>query len=140
MTLEQFKKAKIEAMKARDSLAVTAYNAIISKLMLMTIESKANGGELSEENVLSCIKKVEKELVEEMEGYIKGGREDSAKEIEAQLAVVRKYIPQMMSCEQIKQEILKLDDKSVPSVMRHFKTNFSGKAELKTVSEVLKTL
>ena len=140
MTLEQFKKAKIEAMKARDSLAVSAYNAIISKLMLVTIENKANGTELSEENVLSCVKKVEKELVEEMEGYKKGGREESAKEIEAQLAVVRKYIPQMMSAEQIKEEILKLDDKSVPSVMRHFKTNFSGKAELKTVSEVLKTL
>ena len=63
-----------------------------------------------------------------------------ADDIEAQLAVVRKYIPQMMSAEQIKEEILKLDDKSVPAVMRHFKANFSGKVELKTVSEVLKTI
>ena len=140
MTLEEFKKAKISAMKERDSLAVAAYNAIISKLMLVTIENKANGTELTEENVLSCVKKVEKELVEEKEGYLKGGREESANQIEAQLAVVRKYIPQMMSAEQIKEEILKLDDKSVPNVMRYFKTNFSGKVELKTVSEVLKTL
>ncbi len=140
MTLEQFKKEKISAMKERNAMAVSAYNAIISKLMLLTIENKANGTELSEENVLACVKKVEKELVEEMEGYLKGGREDSANEIKAQLEVVRKYIPQMMSAEQIKEEILKLDDKSVPNVMRYFKTNFSGKAELKTVSEVLKTL
>jgi uncharacterized protein YqeY len=140
MTLEEFKKAKIGAMKERNAQAVTAYNAIISKLMLLTIENKANGTDLTDENVLSCVKKVEKELVEEMEGYLKGGREETANEIKAQLEVVRKYIPQMMSAEQIKEEILKLDDKSVPNVMRHFKTNFSGKAELKTVSEVLKTL
>ena len=46
MTLEEFKKAKIGAMKERNAQAVTAYNAIISKLMLMTIENKANGTEL----------------------------------------------------------------------------------------------
>ncbi len=140
MTLEEFKKAKIQAMKERNAQAVSAYNSIISKLMLVSIENKANGTEMTEENVISCVKKVEKELVEEMEGYVKGGREESANEIKAQLEVVRKYIPQMMSAEQIKEEILKLEDKSVPSVMRYFKTNFSGKAELKTVSEVLKTL
>ena len=46
----------------------------------------------------------------------------------------------MLSEEEIKKIILTLEDKTVPSVMRHFKTNYNGKCEMKTVSEVLKTL
>jgi len=138
MTLEEFKKVKIEAMKQRNAPAVAAYNAIISKLMLIKTENLET--ELTEEDSVKVVKKVEKELIEEKEGYLKGGREDSAKEIELQLEVVRKYLPQMLSQDQIKQEIEKLEDKSIPSVMKHFKANFAGKVDMKLVQETLKSL
>lgn len=140
MTLEEFKKLKIESMKARDNVAVNAYNAIISKLMLAKIEKKANGEDLTEADVTSCLKKTQKELIEEKEGYEKAGREENVSELNKQLEIIEKYIPKMMSAEQIKEEIEKLQDKSMPSVMKHFKTNFAGKVEMKTVSEVLKSL
>ena len=138
MTLEEFKKVKIEAMKARNAPAVAAYNAIISKLML--IKTEKQGVELTEADSINVVKKVEKELIEEREGYLKGGRTDSANEIELQLEVVKQYLPQLMSAEQIKQEILSLEDKSIPSVMRHFKTNFAGKVDMKLVQDTLKSL
>ena len=138
MTLEEFKKVKIEAMKARDSFAVSAYNAIISKLMLLKTEKV--GVELTEQDSINVVKKVEKELIEEKEGYLKGGRVETAAEIEKQLEVVRKYLPQLMSSEQIKEEILKLEDKSIPNVMKHFKINFAGKVDMKLVQETLKTI
>ena len=138
MTLEEFKKVKIEAMKARDSSAVSAYNAIISKLMLLKTEKV--GVELTEEDSIAVVKKVEKELIEEKEGYLKGGRVETAAEIDKQLQVVKKYLPQLMSAEEIKQEILKLEDKSIPNVMKYFKTNFAGKVDMKLVQETLKTI
>ncbi len=46
----------------------------------------------------------------------------------------------MMSQQEIKTEILKLDDKSVPSVMKHFKANFAGKCDMRDVQAVLKSL
>lgn len=138
MTLEEFKKVKIEAMKARDSFAVSAYNAIISKLMLLKTEKV--GVELIEQDSINVVKKVEKELIEEKEGYLKGGRVETAAEIEKQLEVVRKYLPQLMSSEQIKEEILKLEDKSIPNVMKHFKINFAGKVDMKLVQETLKNI
>lgn len=140
MTLEEFKKLKIESMKARDSVAVNAYNAIISKLMLAKIEKKASGEDLNDADVVSILKKTEKELIEERDGYLKAGREENVKELNEQLAIIEKYIPKMMSEEQIKAEIEKLEDKSVPAVMKYFKTNFAGKVEMKTVSEVLKKM
>ena len=42
--------------------------------------------------------------------------------------------------EKIKEIIIGLEDKTVPSVMRHFKTNYNGQCDMKDVSEVLKSL
>jgi hypothetical protein len=46
----------------------------------------------------------------------------------------------MLSEQEIKTIILTLEDKSVPTVMRHFKANYGSMADLKTVGEVLKTI
>lgn len=140
MTLEEFKKAKLESFKQRDTDAVNAYNAVISKLMLVKIEKQANGEDLTEESITSCVKKIEKEVMEEIEGYKKAGRGEEVEKLTRQLETIRKYIPQMMSKEQIIEEISKLDDKSVPNVMKYFKTNFAGKVDLKLVSETLKSM
>ena len=40
----------------------------------------------------------------------------------------------------ISERIDTLEDKTVPSVMRHFKTNYNGKCDMKTVSTVLKNI
>ena len=140
MTLEEFKKAKLESFKQRDTDAVNAYNAIISKLMLVKIEKQANGEDLTEESITACVKKIEKEVIEELEGYKKAGRGEEVEKLSRQLETIRKYIPQMMSKEQIISEIEKLEDKSIPNVMKYFKTNFAGKVDLKLVSETLKNL
>ena len=46
----------------------------------------------------------------------------------------------MMSEDEIRIEIEKLDDKSISSIMKHFKTNFAGKVEMSIVSKVAKSL
>ena len=33
-------------------------------------------------------------------------------------------------------EISKLEDKSIPSVMKHFKVNFAGKCDMRMVSKI----
>ncbi len=140
MTIEEFKKQKIESMKMRDTNAVNAYNSIISKLMLLKIEKQAVGEELSDSDVLACLKKVKKEITEEKENFEKAGREEEVKNLNEQLKVVDKYIPDSLGEDKIKEEIEKLSDKSVPSVMKHFKTNFAGRVDMKLVSLVLKQM
>ena len=46
----------------------------------------------------------------------------------------------MMSKDEIKNIINSLEDKSVPSVMKHFKLNYAGKVDMKDVNEVLRSL
>ena len=63
---------------------------------------------------------------------------NEVEKITTQMAIAEKYLPQMMSDEEIKAEIMALADKSIPSVMKHFKTNFNGKCDMRKVQEVLK--
>lgn len=139
MTLEQLKKEKIAAMKARDNDAVTAYNAVIAKLMLMATDPN-HGKEISEADVVAAARKTESELTEERANFEKAGRTETVASLDKQLETVRKYIPAMMSAEKIKEIILSLEDKSVPAVMKHFKQNYAGKCDMKLVNETLKNL
>lgn len=137
MNLEQFKKEKIQAMKARDEIKVAALNAVISKLMLLTIELRAQGKEASDEEVTGVLKKCEKELIEEREGFIKAGRDEKVAELTATIDVITSYLPKMLSDEEINAVIDTLEDKSVPAVMKYFKANYAGKVDMKKVNDAL---
>jgi len=138
MTLDTFKKEKIEAMKARDKDATSALNLIITKIMNATIEKRANNEEVTEADISSLLQKAEKELIEEKEGFEKAGREENVKSLENQINVIKKYLPKMLSQEEITQIISSLEDKTLPAVMKFFKINYQGKVDMKLVSEIAK--
>ena len=76
------------------------------------------------------------ELDEEKVGYEKLGRSEDVKNIEEQKAVIEKYLPKLMSEDEIRKVIASLEDKSMPSVMKHFKTNYDGKVDMSLVSKI----
>ncbi len=139
MKLEDFKKAKIVAMKAKDAQAVIALNVLINKIMLRTIEKRAEGTEVTEADIVSLIQKTEKELVEECEAFEKAGRAENVEALKKQIETIRSYLPKMMSKDEILAVIETLPDKSVPAVMRYFKENYAGKCEMRAVSEALRS-
>ena len=140
MTLENFKKLKIEAMKNKDKDAVSALNVIITKIMALTIEKRAVGQVVTEDDISSLLQKAEKELAEERAGFEKAGREENVKSLTAQIEVIKQYLPKLLTKEEIKNIILGLEDKSIPAVMKHFKMNFAGKVDIRLVQETLKTI
>ncbi len=137
MLLADFKKEKVVAMKAKDSVTIDALNVVINKLMLLSIDKRSKGEELTETDTVTVLQKTEKELIEERDGYQKAGRQETVDKLNAQLEVIKKYLPKMMTEDEIAEVIATLDDKSVPSVMRHFKQNYQGKCDMRLVSQVL---
>ena len=136
MTLEQFKKAKIDAMKLKDKDRVSALNVIITKAMALTIEKRAVGQELLESDIDTLLQKAEKELSEERVGFIKAGREENVISLTNQIEVIKEYLPKLLSVEEIKAIIETLEDKSIPSVMKHFKQNYQGKVDMRAVNAI----
>lgn len=140
MNIDDFKKIKITAMKNHDKDAVTALNAVINKLMLVGIEKKAAGEETTDADVTKVLQKTINELTEEREAFVKAGRAETVASLDNQLAVVREYLPKMLSNDEIKKIIEGLDDKSTPAVMRHFKAEYAGKVDMRAVGEILRSL
>jgi len=140
MIIEEIKKANIEAMKNKDSNLRTIYSVIINKYMQLEINSRTTGQKIEDADIVKLIVKTIKELDEESANYKKVNNLEEVKNIEAQKSALSKYLPELLSKEKIKEIIMTLEDKTVPSVMRHFKTNYNGKCDMKDVSEVLKSL
>ena len=140
MIIDEIKQANIKAMKEKDTLGRAIYSVIMNKHLMATVESRTNGKEVEDADMVRIIQKTIKELEEERDNYAKVGNAEEVKNIEYQKSLIEKYLPQLLSEEEIKTIILGLEDKTVPSVMRHFKTNYNGKCDMKVVSNVLKTL
>lgn len=140
MLIDEIKKAKMIAMREKDADARAVYDIVVNKYLLQSIALRENGKEISDVDMIQIIMKTLKELADEKENFLKVGREETAKGIEHQEEVLKKYLPQMMSEEEIRNEISKLDDRSMPSIMKHFKANFQGKVEMSLVSKVAKSL
>lgn len=140
MIIEEIKKANIEAMRNKDSNLRTIYSVIINKYMQLEISSRTTGQKIEDADVVKLIVKTIKELDEECANYQKVNNVEEVNNIKAQRDAISKYLPELLSKEKIKEIILALEDKTVPSVMRHFKTNYNGQCDMKDVSEVLKSI
>lgn len=140
MIEEQIKKANVEAMKNKDTVARAFYSVLMNKIMLEKINKREKGQEITDADVSNIIQKMIKELGDEKDNYQKAGNIEEVAHIEKQLEIAKTYLPKMLTREEIKAEIEKLSDKSIPIVMKHFKANFNGQVDMRLVQEVLKEM
>ena len=136
MLINELEKANIEALKNKDKTARAVLSVVINKYRVNAIELKAQGKEATDNDLVRIINKVVKELDEEKAGYEKLGRVEDVKNIESQKAIIEKYLPKLMSEDEIRKVIASLEDKSMPSVMKHFKANYDGKVDMSLVSKI----
>ncbi len=138
MLFDDLKKANLMAMKNKDMVAKGILPVVINKAMLLNIELKAKNQEMVDADVLNIIQKAIKELDDEILAFTNANRAEKAEELKAQQDYLRQYLPKQLTAEEIREEIAKLADRSVPSVMKHFKANFNGQCDMKLVNTVAK--
>lgn len=139
MILDDIKKANIEALKAKNSNARAVYGVVMTKAMLETVKKREKNEELTDADMVAILQKTIKELTDEQDSYKKVGNTEQANLIEQQKNTIAVFLPKMMSDEEIEKIISSLDDKSIPTVMKHFKQNYAGKVDMSRVSQVLKS-
>ena len=140
MLIDELKKANIEAMKAKDSDARAALSIVLTRYKLQEVEARSQNKEIGDNECLNIIQKVLNELSDEKAGYLKVNNADRATSITRQEEVLKKYLPAQLNEEEIRNEINKLEDKSIPSIMKHFKTNFAGKVDMSLVSSIARNI
>jgi uncharacterized protein YqeY len=138
MLLNDLKKANIEALKSKDTNARAIYSVLINKCMLLEISKREKGEELTDADVVSMIQKTVKELEDEASNFEKVNNVAKVELLKAQMEYIKNFLPAMLNESEIKSIIEGLADKSIPNVMKHFKTNYAGKCDMGAVSRLAK--
>ncbi len=138
MLYEEIKKANVQALKDKDAVARSIYSVLLNKIKLEEIKKREKGEEITDADISNILQKAIKELQDEKANYEKVGNMEESGKIATQIEIASQYLPKMLTDEEIKGIILSLEDKSIPSVMKHFKQNYNGKCDMRKVQEVLK--
>jgi uncharacterized protein YqeY len=125
----------IEARRNRDELGLSTLSLLKSELVKASKESGAAGA-LDDDMVVRVARKEVKRREEAIDVYRKAGREQSAVREEAEMAVLRRYLPAAMSADEVEAEVreviaeLKPDGpKAFGAVMKAATARLAGRAE-----------
>ena len=147
MSLEQKVMAEMkEAMKSKDEAGLRSLRAIKAEIIKAKTDPGA-GGEISAEKELSLLQKMMKQRKDSLEIYQQQNREDLAKKEQEEIAVIEKFLPQQLSGEELKTELLQIISETGASspadmgkVMGAATKKLAGRADGKTISAMVKEL
>lgn len=140
MIIQKIHDDNIQAMKDRDPITRGILSVVLTKAKLIEVELRSKGQTLEEKDVFDVIQKTIKELHDEKEGFIKVNNLERVAAIDKQEAVLNSYLPKQLTKEEVFAIIATLEDKSLPSIMRLFKTQYAGKVNMSLVSEIARSL
>ena len=140
MLIDELKKANMEALKSKNKNVRAILSVVINKYNLAKIELSTKGKEIADADLLGIIQKTIKELEDERAGYLSVNNTQRVEEIDEQMKTIQSYLPKMLTEKEIKNEILSLEDRSIPSVMKHFKENFAGKVDMGLVNRIARSI
>ena len=138
MIFEELQKENIKTMKEHDKVAHEIISLVFGKCKNEAIDGAYPDRKLPDPQVLKIIQKTIKELEEEKIAFEKANREEKVAELARQKSILEAYLPKQLTEEEIRKIISSLEDKSIPSVMKHFKANYQGMVDNSLVSKIAK--
>jgi len=136
----------VDARMKRNELALSTLSLLKSELVKVSKEGGA-GGRIDDDVVVRVARKELKKREEAIEVYRKAGREESARREEAEMGVLRGYLPAAMSAQQVEDEVraviaeLKPDGPNAfGAVMKAATARLAGRAEGQQVAAAARRL
>jgi uncharacterized protein YqeY len=135
----------VEARRRRDELGLSTLSLLKSELVKASKETGA--GAIDDELVTRVARKEVKRREEAIDMYRKNGREESAAREEAEMAILRGYLPAAMSTGQVEAEVQAVIDELKPegpkafgAVMKAATARLAGRAEGNQVAAAARKL
>lgn len=118
MLRDQLQKDQLAALKSGEKEKLSALRYIVSQMKYKEIEKQ---GELTEEELVSLIRKQIKELNESIESAKKASRQDLIDENQRQIEIYKAYLPAEISDEELESEVKKLADANADAISKNAK-------------------
>jgi len=132
-----------EAMKAKDKVTLEALRAI--KTAILNEKTAAGAKEMTQADELKLLTKLRKQRVESATIFREQNRLDLAEPEEAQIEVIERYLPAMMSEDEIRAKVAEIIAATGASsmadmgkVMAHLKDKAAGQVDMGYVSQKVK--
>jgi uncharacterized protein len=136
----------VEARRQRDGVALDTLSVLKSELVRASKEGGAAGG-IDDGLVVRVTRKEVKRREEAIEMYRKAGREDSARREEAEMRVLREYLPASLSEDQLEAEVRAVIAEVKPEgpkgfglVMKAATARLAGRADGNEIAKVTRRL
>jgi uncharacterized protein YqeY len=125
----------VDARRRRDELALNTLSLLKSEVVRATKEAGASAS-VDDGLVERVARKEVKRRQDAIDAYRKGGREEAARREEAEMAILRTYLPAAMTAEQVEAEVRAVIDELKPdgpnafgAVMKAATARLAGRAE-----------
>ena len=142
MLKEKFNNDLITAMKEKDKVKLNTLRSVKGAIQLEVINNKK---EDNDELLLSVINKQIKMRNDSIEEFKKGSRDDLIKAYEEEIAILKEYMPEMLSSEEIDKIIDDAiastgasDVKQMGLVMKEITPKIKNRCDMKDVSNKIR--
>jgi uncharacterized protein len=136
----------VDARRRRDQVTLGILSLLKSELVRASKEEDA-GGRIDDDLVVRVARKEVKRRQEAIDIYRKAGRDDSARREEAEMAVLRTFLPASMSEQEIESELRAVIAEVKPDgpkgfglVMKEATARLAGKADGTQIAAVARRL
>lgn len=141
--VEKLKQDMIEAMKAKDKERLTTIRMIKGDLDKEHIDKKR---EINDDLLIEVVNRGIKQRKDSIAEFEKGGRNDLIAKTQAEIDILQNYLPEQLSEEEV---IAIIDEafqvvnpesaRDMGKVMKEVTPKLKGKADMKVVSEIIKS-
>ena len=141
--VEKLKQDMIEAMKAKDKDRLTTIRMIKGDLDKEHIDKKR---EINDDLLIEVVNRGIKQRKDSIAEFEKGGRNDLIAKTQAEIDILQNYLPKQLSEEEV---IAIIDEafqvvnpesaRDMGKVMKEVTPKLKGKADMKVVSEIIKS-
>ena len=135
----------VEARRRRDEVGLATLSLLKSELVRASKDG--SGAQINDDLVVRVARKEVKRREEAIDVYRKVGREDSARREEAEMAILRSYLPAAMSERELEAEIRAVIDEVKPdgpkgfgAVMKAATARLAGRADGTQIAAVTRRL
>ena len=141
--VEKLNKDMIEAMKNKDKEKLAVIRAVKASMDKERIDKKR---EINDDLLLDVVNREVKMRKESIEEFKKGNRDDLIKATEAELEILKGYLPEQLDIEEVKKIIDEIFDEVKPTgqkdmgaIMKEATSKLKGKTDMKEVSNIIRT-
>ena len=146
MSLEKKIEEKLnESLKIKDKTVFPTLRLIISAIKDFKIASKIKEGSLKDQEIISILKKMNKQRNDSCEAYKKAGRDDLLKKEQDEILIINNFLPKQMSDEETKNICKKVIEnlqaksiKDMGKVMGALKKEYGDVLDFSKVSNFIK--